>query len=216
MSVPQENRSKSRFRKFIERADKWFDCKDLGKWLKEMKTSINLTLSIIATVTFSLGMNPPGGVVQAGLDDFKDLKITKCLNRTIVVDNMSMNRTICIGEALMASLQHDKYLLFLAFNTTCFISSISVILFVVSGIPFNKPRLVWILSGGMSITLTFLALTYLMAANMVTPNSIWNSPTSNVFGIALIVWSVVALIGHGFLIFRFTVKGVMKILRQKR
>jgi len=203
MSRPQENPSKSRFRKFFERVDKWFDCEDIQKWLKDMKTSINLTLSIIATVTFSLGLNPPGGVVQASLDGFKDPQITKCLNSTILIDGKSENRTICVGEAILASLQHDKYVAFLVCNTICFISSLSVILFVVSGIPFNNPKLVWILSGGMSITITLLASTYLIAANMVTPNSIWNSPTNNILGLFIIVWVAVALIGHGYLIVRF-------------
>jgi L-asparagine transporter-like permease len=50
----------------------------------------------------------------------------------------------------------------------------------------------------MSIKLTSLALTYLFAANMVTPNSIWNSLSGNIFGIALIVWAVIALICHGY------------------
>jgi len=217
MSLPQKNSWKSRLIKYFERVDKWFDCDDIQKRLEEMKTSINLTLSIIATVTFSLGMNPPGGVVQASLDDFKNQdEITKCLNRTIRIDGIPMNRTICVGEALLASLQHDKYVPFLVCNTICFISSLSVILFVVSGIPFTKPSLIWILSGGISITLTFLASTYLIAANMVTPNSIWNSPTHNVFGIFIIVWAIVALIGHGYLILRFIVKRVMKILPHKR
>lgn len=212
MSHPQQNPSKSRFRKVIERVDRWFDCNDIQKWLEDMKTSINLTLSIIATVTFTLGMTPPGGVVQAGLGDFKNDEITKCLNRTILIGGKSENRTICVGEAILASLQHDKYVPFLVCNTICFISSLSVILFVVSGIPFNKPGLVWLLSGGMSITLTFLALTYLFAANMVTPNSIWNSLPGNIFGIALIVWAFIALIGHGYLILRLIVRGVMKKL----
>jgi hypothetical protein len=68
-------------------------------------------------------MNPPGGVVQASLDDFRDhTQITKCLNSTILIEGKSMNRTICVGEAILASLQHDKYVLVLVFNTICFIS----------------------------------------------------------------------------------------------
>ncbi|RHN39382.1 putative PGG domain-containing protein [Medicago truncatula] len=40
-----------------------------NKWLDDMKGSISLTASLIATLTFSLATNPPGGVVQASLDD---------------------------------------------------------------------------------------------------------------------------------------------------
>lgn len=167
MSIPQQKPSKD-----IE-------------WLKDMKSSISLTASLIATVTFSLATNPPGGVVQASLDDSN---YCSTINTTI------KNITICVGEAILATTSHDKYLPFLICNTICFIASLSVILVLVSGIPINNKFSIWLLSIGMSIVITSLALTYLFAANMVTPNSIWNSLYGNGFGISLFVWIAVVLI----------------------
>ncbi|AES79081.2 putative PGG domain-containing protein [Medicago truncatula] len=166
MSIPQKNPSKD-----IE-------------WLKDMKSSISLTASLIATLTFSLATNPPGGVVQASVGDSNECG--KILISTI-------NTTICVGEAILATRSHDKYLAFLICNTICFIASLSVILVLVSGIPIDNKFSMWLLSMGMSIILSSLALTYLFAANMVTPNSIWNSLSGNGFGISLFVWIAVVL-----------------------
>ncbi|RHN39386.1 putative PGG domain-containing protein [Medicago truncatula] len=72
-------------------------------------------------------------------------------------------------RSYLSYLYHDEYLRFLICNTICFIASLSVILLLVSGIPINNKFSMWLLSIGMSIVITSLALTYLYAANMVTP-----------------------------------------------
>jgi hypothetical protein len=41
MSIVQENPSKSRFRKFFQSLDEWFEYKNKDEWLKDMKGSIN-------------------------------------------------------------------------------------------------------------------------------------------------------------------------------
>lgn len=173
MSIPQKNPSKD-----IE-------------WLKDMKSSISLTVSIIATMTFSLATNPPGGVVQASLNDG-----TSC---------STIDPTICVGEAILATDYHDYYLKFLICNTTCFIASLSVLLLLVSGVPINNKFSIWLLSIGMPIILTSLAFTYLFAANLVTPNSLWNSPVSGL-GIALIVWVLAVLLVYIYLMVQFCVR----------
>ncbi|MCI12079.1 ankyrin repeat protein [Trifolium medium] len=155
-------------------------------------------------MTFSLATNPPGGVVQASLDDEG-----QCITR--VIKNKS--KLICVGEAILASYKHDAYLKFLICNTICFIASLSIILFLVSGIPLNRPFPVWLLSIGMCITLTSLSLTYLFAANMVTPDSLWKSVDENAFGIALIVWVAIVSILAIILIVRLFVRVVYKCLK---
>ena len=167
MSIPKQNHSKD-------------------KWLEHMKGSISLTASIIATMTFSLATNPPGGVVQASFSD-----INHC---------STINPTICVGEAILATYYHDYYLIFLICNTICFIASLSVILLLVSGVPINNKFSIWLLSIGMSIILTSLALTYLFAAYLVTPNTIWSSLPWNGVGIALIVWIAIVLIVYVILV----------------
>nr|AFK35344.1 unknown [Medicago truncatula] len=156
-----------------------------NKWLDDMKGSISLTASLIATLTFSLATNPPGGVVQASLDDSN-----YC---STILNTRMVNTTICLGEAILATRLKDDYLAFLICNTFCFIASLSVIFVLVSGIPINNKFLIWLLSIVMSIILSGLALTYLFAAGMVTPNSLWDTPGSG-FGKALISWVLVVLI----------------------
>ncbi|AET01710.1 ankyrin repeat protein [Medicago truncatula] len=167
MSIPQQNHSGD-------------------KWLKHMKGSISLTASIIATMTFSLATNPPGGVVQVSVDDK-----TRC---------STIYPTICAGEAILATYYHDEYLRFLICNTICFIASLSVILLLVSGIPINNKFSMWLLSIGMSIVITSLALTYLFAAKMVNPHSIWSSLPGTGFGVALIVWIAIVLLVYIILV----------------
>ncbi|XP_058745330.1 uncharacterized protein LOC131618079 [Vicia villosa] len=197
-NIHEENPQKSCGRKLFERVAKWFEYKDKEKWIKGMKTSMGIAVSIIATVTFSLATNPPGGVVQVSVNDDP-----LCSDKT--------GYNICAGEAILATLYKNYYLRFLICNTICFISALSVLLFLVSGIPIEKTFPVWLLSIGMSITLTSFALTYLFAVNMVTPNVIWNHLLENVFGIAIFVWAIfVAALGV-FLVVRLIVRVVNKL-----
>ncbi|KAK2406474.1 ankyrin repeat-containing protein BDA1 [Trifolium repens] len=152
-------------------------------------------------MSFSLATNPPGGVVQASLNDVSTHESLKklCSNET----------KICVGTAILGSLDHSGYFAFLVCNTTCFIAALSVIFLLVSGIPMDNSFTIWLLSVGMCITLTSLALTYLFAAIMVTPNTIWNT-VGNVFGIALIVWVALVLIVLAIQIVRLFVRGCCK------
>ncbi|CAK8560378.1 unnamed protein product [Lathyrus sativus] len=174
MNIDQENPHKSIFRRFFERAAECFEYKDKGEWIKHMKSSVGIAVSIIATVTFSLATNPPGGVVEVSLNDG-----SFCSNTTGVY--------ICAGEAILATLYKEYYIGFLVCNTICFIAALSVLLLLVSGIPIEKTFLIWLLSFGMCLTLTSLALTYLFAVFLVTPDVIWNSPIKNGFGIVIVV-----------------------------
>jgi hypothetical protein len=78
---------------------------------------------------------------------------------------------------------------------------------LVSGIPMDNTFTIWLLSTCMSFTLTFLALTYMFAAIMITPNSIWRS-YENVFAIGLIVWTSIVVIVHGFHILHLFVRRI--------
>ncbi|XP_004510422.1 uncharacterized protein [Cicer arietinum] len=184
----------SRNRTLLESAGEWFEYNDKGKWLNEMKGSISLIAQIIVTMTFSLATNPPGGVVQVGLSD-----------------KAFCSGLVCAGEAVMATVNHNKYLGFMICNTICFIASISVCLLLVSGIQINNSFSIWLLSTGMCVSLTSLALTYLFAASMVTPNSIWNSIAGNAFGVVVIVWvAFVVIVIAIYLIVRFFVRSLNK------
>ncbi|GAU28771.1 hypothetical protein TSUD_357560 [Trifolium subterraneum] len=197
MSIVQENNPKSGFRKFCKSLDSWFEYKDKGKWIEEMKASIIIAASMVATMTFTLGTNPPGGVVQVGLSDVSGLES--------VLDFCSNVTGICAGSAVLGILYHNGYIAFLACNTICFIASLSLIFLLVSGIPMENTFTMWLLSSCMCITITSLALTYLFAAILVTPDTIWPN-YDNVFAIALIVWAAIVIVFHGVRIVRFFVR----------
>ncbi|KAJ1420366.1 hypothetical protein SESBI_14503 [Sesbania bispinosa] len=91
-------------------------------------------------------------------------------------------------------------------NSICFVASLTVCFLLVSGIDLNHRFLIWLLSIGMCITTTTLIFTYVYAASMVTPDSIWKSTTSE-FGLVLVVWGGLAgFVGLLFFI-RFFVWG---------
>ncbi|PNX64967.1 hypothetical protein L195_g054296, partial [Trifolium pratense] len=109
MTTVQVNHPKSSFRKLFEYLDEFFEYENRGKWIEDMRASISLTASIIATMTFSLATNPPGGVVQTspGDVDLLDEKGRQCL-----VSNVTGLR-LCLAEAVLGSIASDDYVPFL-------------------------------------------------------------------------------------------------------
>ncbi|XP_045790049.1 uncharacterized protein LOC123884859 [Trifolium pratense] len=201
MSFERLNTPKSGFRKFFQSLDEWFEYKDKGKWIEDMKGSIILAASMIATMTFSLGTNPPGGIVSVSLENVSSFES---------FDELCSNVTgICAGSAILGSLYTNTYVRFLVCNTICFIAAISVIFLLVSGIPMDNTFSIWLLSTCMCITLTSLALTYMVAAVMITPDSILNN-YDNPFAIALLVWVAFVLLVHGVHIVRFLVRKICR------
>lgn len=204
LNIHQEKPHKSSCKKFFEWASKCFEHENQEKWIEDMKTSIGIAVSIIATITFSLATNPPGGVVQVSHGDIPfSANDTFCSNTT--------GDLICAGESILATSKNGDYLPFLVCNTICFISSLSVLLLLVSGIPLQKTFLLWLLSIGMCVTLTTLALTYMFAVFMVTPNVIWSSLLENVFGFSVVIWASFVVLLAAFFILRFIARGVHKV-----
>ncbi|KAJ1401031.1 PGG domain [Sesbania bispinosa] len=195
--------AKTGWRKFIGRVGDWFAYKDRGEWLKDMKGGLSLTATIIATMTFQLATNPPGGVLQASSNE-TTTSITSCLDNN--------NTLLCPGEAVLGVLYRDYYLAFLECNTICFVASLTVCLLLVSGIDLNHRFPIWFLSILMCITISTLILTYLFAASMVTPNTIWG-PAVGVFNLVLKLWAALAGLVGLFLIIRAFIWGVKKCIR---
>jgi len=158
--------------KVLKKVGDWLSHKDKDKWLKDMRGNLSLVATVIATMTFQSALNPPGGVRPA-----KDGGEVDC------PDDMNP----CPGESVLAYTLKEDYIQFLIWNTTCFISSSAVCLLLVSGFPLNHRFFTWLLSIGMCITISSLALTYMYGAEMVTPDPVWEKSTS-MFGKVIIVW----------------------------
>jgi len=170
---------KKGWRKVLEKIRSWLSYRDRQKWLEDMRGNLGLIATVIATMTFQMILNPPGGVMS-----IKDGENPPGTNASPPdVDNYDKICTfvykerLCPGEAVLAVRDTSRYLQFLISNTICFIASLSVCLLLVSGIPMHHRFLMWLLSLGMWVTLTSLAYSYLIAAVMTTPDRVYVEAT---------------------------------------
>ncbi|XP_059639401.1 ankyrin repeat-containing protein ITN1-like [Cornus florida] len=136
-----------------------------GEWLEKKRDALIVVASLIATMAFQAGVSPPGGAWQ---------------------DNTSPHRA---GEAIMAYNYPDSYPIFLRANTIGFVASLSTILLLISGLPFKRRIFMWILMVIMWLTVTAMAVTYVMAIVVVTPKR-ERPPLTGVIVVAVIVWGV--------------------------
>jgi len=163
--------------------------KDLvgGDWLTKKKDSLMVVASLIATMAFQAGVNPPGGVWQ---------------------DDSHGHRA---GEAVMAYNYQHFYPYFLRFNTIGFVASLSTILLLISGLKFRNKVTMWILIVSMWLAITSMAITYAFSNVVVTPKRDRRS-LSYTIKIAVIVWSCVMAL----LLLRHTYYLVAIFVKEKR
>ncbi|XP_028793220.1 ankyrin repeat-containing protein At5g02620-like [Neltuma alba] len=148
--------------------------------LEEMRGDLSLVATVIATITFQALINPPGGFVQQAVAPGEDP--FGCL---FDEENSVL---ACPGKALSAVKSSSAFRRYQRHNTICFIGSLCITLILVSGVPLRHKPVIWVLSVGTCITLTFLTLTYLQALSMVNPNfSLLDSPTRVISG-SLLFW----------------------------
>jgi len=152
---------------------------------------MGITAIFIATITFQMALNPPGGVKSVKDDAHTPRTYDPYANApstndayahppcaTIADDLLSCdvqgrNDSLCPGEAVLAVIYLVAYFHFLLWNTICFIASFSVCLMLVSGIRFSHRFFMWLLYMGMCFTLIALVVAYKNAISMVTPDPVW-------------------------------------------
>ncbi|WJX92172.1 hypothetical protein P8452_73852 [Trifolium repens] len=171
------------WRKVLERLGGWLSYKDKNIWLEQMRGNLSLMATVIATMTFQMALNPPGGV--RSIKDEANPPDSKTANANAPAPNDSsydvlsctlggyLYLELCPGEAVLGVIYDDQYFVFLVSNTICFITSLSICLLLVSGIPLNHRFPIWLLVIGMCATLTSLAISYITAVQMTTPNLIF-------------------------------------------
>ncbi|XP_059455128.1 ankyrin repeat-containing protein ITN1-like [Corylus avellana] len=126
--------------------------KHQGNWIDETRGTLMVVATVMATMAFQVGINPPGGVWQ---DDAKG--------------KPSREEDICYaGTAILSCSLPEVYQLMLKFNTTSFIASVCVVLLVISGFPLTSKFSVWLLSLTMTTSVVFMTLTYLFALDLIT------------------------------------------------
>ncbi|XP_031269247.1 uncharacterized protein LOC116127753 [Pistacia vera] len=168
-------------------------------WLKEMNNALMVVASLISTVTFQAGLNPPGGVWQETKKAQYGAPTSEPYHEA--------------GESIMADTSSPHYYslsnLFFTSNTIGFVASLCIILLLVSGLPFCKRRLfTWILMVILWVAISALTLAYLFSLSFIT------SPNEPVIGyvsatvMVLLVWMGVM----GILLLSHTIRLVKKII----
>ncbi|KAI9119838.1 hypothetical protein K1719_009227 [Acacia pycnantha] len=120
----------------------WF--KHRGDWVEEMRGNLSLVSTVIASITFQSLINPPGGSIQQGLSGSS--------NAPLSCTRLDDNKDYCPGEAVSSFLLQRAFLWYVICNTISFMSSLSVTLLLVSGVPMTRKALIWLLSIGINLS----------------------------------------------------------------
>lgn len=172
-------------------------------WLTRKRDSLMVVASLIATMAFQSGLNPPGGLWQE--DDLTN-------------NNTTSNASHLAGKSIMADKKPDDYAYFLYSNTIGFVASLSIILLLVTGLPFKKRIFMWLLTVIVWVTITAMALTYRISIIHFTPSHQVTVAT-RIVNHGVTVWcgmmAVILLLHFANLVIKFD-KMVDKIVGEKR
>ncbi|KAK9683795.1 hypothetical protein RND81_10G165000 [Saponaria officinalis] len=164
-------------------------------WLESQRNALMVIASLIATMAFQVGINPPGGAWQ---------------------DNMDGH---IAGNSIMPDVDKDQYDRLLIYNTVGLISSLSVILLHISGLPCKR-LFVGILMITLWIAVTATTISYVISVMHLTGNREFPWPSSRNHQAVLIAllasvyfWialMVILLLANAL---RFIVKGLRGLAR---
>ena len=110
--------------------------KDRETWLKSNREVLMVTAGVIAAMAYQAGLNPPSGIWQDQTNDHN------------------------AGTSIMSDYHPNGYRAFWISNTMAFVTSLSTIFLLVSGITLNRKVMMAILMGIMWITLTCMTIAY--------------------------------------------------------
>lgn len=122
-------------------------------WLVRKRDSMMVVASLIATMAFQSGLSPPGGLWQ---DDFQG-------------NNATGMRPHTAGKSIMAAKSSDDYGIYLCSNSIGFVASLSIILLLITGLPFKQRFFMWVLTVIVWVTIISMALTYRVSILHFTP-----------------------------------------------
>ncbi|XP_062098809.1 ankyrin repeat-containing protein NPR4-like [Humulus lupulus] len=164
-------------------------------WLTRKRESLMVVASLIATMAFQAGTTPPGGLWQDS--GFSSSKLSSPVSDENINNVMSIAHPPAYhfaGESIISYYNHHYYYhIYLLSNTVGFVGSLSIILLLVTGLPFCRKFLMWILTVVLWVTITAMTITYIIAIYVAAPGSdFWT--TFYVTPILVITWGGVMLV----------------------
>ncbi|XP_027337327.1 uncharacterized protein LOC113851036 [Abrus precatorius] len=127
----------------------------MGHWMEEMRGSLMVVATVIATLTFQIAINPPGGVWQADTDS---------------QNGCASGKTCKAGTSVLAfgdSDQKLRYEIFILLCTISFSASQTIILLLICGIPLRNKLVMWFLIIIMCISVICTAGAYVTSIWML-------------------------------------------------
>ncbi|KAI3893108.1 hypothetical protein MKX03_015678 [Papaver bracteatum] len=125
------------------------NCND---WLTRQHNVLMVVASLIATMAFEAGLNPPGSIWQ----------------ENSVLKNRSGEPKHLAGTSILADNAIHIHFLYMVSNTIGFFASLSIILLLISGLPLKKRFSIWILTAIMWVALTCTASTYFITLTTIS------------------------------------------------
>ena len=160
-------------------------------WLGRKRSSLMVVASLIATIAFQAVISPPGGVWQ---DD-----------HLVDSDGNPVDDPHKAGQSVMAYTSQANYGQFMVMNTIAYLSSLSIILLLVSGLPMKKRRWMWVQMVIMWIAITSLTGTAFVGLIYITPDE-EKSIMYHLVRFSVVVWMPLMgmiLFGHLFRMIRW-------------
>nr|XP_024930159.2 ankyrin repeat-containing protein ITN1-like [Ziziphus jujuba var. spinosa] len=159
-------------------------------WIKDRSGALTIVATVIATMTFQAALNPPGGVWQENT------------NTTDLGHGFQCGKedSCKAGTAVLPNLHSYEFIKFLAYDTTAFLASLTVIFLLISGFPVKFRLCKWFFNLAICIAVTFTALTFMEGVYLVLPTDVkarvyiiyeglfygWNS----MFGIVILLHTI--------------------------
>jgi len=105
-----------------------------GNWMEQMRGSLMVVATVMASLTFQIAINPPGGVWQSKAD---------------ADDGCGHDRTCNAGTSVLASgdgSQKLRYEVFILLCAISFSASQTIIVLLISGFSLRNKCLMWLLT----------------------------------------------------------------------
>jgi len=124
-------------------------------WMEEKRGSLMVVATVIATMTFQIAINPPGGVWQSNSDASQGCAPGKiCQAGTSVLAFGSNNQRV-------------KYEIFILLCTLSFSASLTTIILLICGISLRNKLVMWFLTTLMFISVVCTAGAYAICIWMI-------------------------------------------------